>query len=159
MTEPPRFAWHGPKAAVNRAKHRVTFEPNLSGEPDPSGMQLRIDGNLTTLPANGIDLGANGRVVSWAGGGIEVDFPDETTLIVTPNWWPTESKWYLNVDVYHSAALEGVMGARARGSWLSEIMMAMGREQTQRAIFVPMKWMAAPSSAATPAEKPSAISL
>src|ERR1700693_91625 len=103
-------------ARVN--KHRVTCEPNLSGEPDPSGMQLRIDGNLTTLPANGVDLGASGRVVSWAGGGIQVDFQDETTLIVTPNWWPTESKWYLNVDVYHSAALEGVMGARARGSWL-----------------------------------------
>ena len=26
MTEPPRFEWHGPKATVNRAKHKVTFE-------------------------------------------------------------------------------------------------------------------------------------
>ena len=26
MTEPPRFEWHHPKAATNRAKHRVTFE-------------------------------------------------------------------------------------------------------------------------------------
>jgi hypothetical protein len=103
-------------ARVN--KHRVTFQPNLSGVPDPSGMQLRIDGNLTTLPANGLDLDAGGRVVSSAGGGIQVDFPDETTLIVTPGWWTSQSKWYLNVDVYHSAALEGVMGARARGSWL-----------------------------------------
>jgi hypothetical protein len=104
--------------AVRVNKHRVTFEPNLSGEPDPSGLQLRVDGNLTTLPSAGLDLGAGGRVVSSLAGGIQVGFPDETTLIVTPNWWSTENKWYLNVDVYHSAALEGVMGARARGSWL-----------------------------------------
>jgi hypothetical protein len=103
-------------ARVN--KHRVTFQPNLSGEPNPSGLQLRVDGELTTLPANGLDLGSGGRVVSSPGGGIQVDFPDETILIVTPGWWSTQSKWYLNIDVYHTPALEGVMGARARGSWL-----------------------------------------
>ena len=26
MTERPRFEWYGPKAAANRAKHKVTFE-------------------------------------------------------------------------------------------------------------------------------------
>ena len=26
MREPLRFEWHGPKAAANRAKHKVTFE-------------------------------------------------------------------------------------------------------------------------------------
>jgi len=104
--------------AVRVNKHRVTFEPNLSGQPDPSGLQLRVDGTLTALPANGIDLGAGGRVAPSTSGGIRVDFPDETILIVTPAWWPTQSRWYLNVDVYHSAALEGIMGARARGSWL-----------------------------------------
>ena len=56
--------------------------------------------------------------MSSAGGGIEVDFPDETVLIVTPGWWPTESKWSLNVNVFHTPALEGIMGALARGSWL-----------------------------------------
>ena len=90
----------------------------LERVPDPSGLQLRVDGKLVTLPANGLDLGSGGRVVSSAGGGIEVDFPDETVLIVTPGWWPTESKWYLNVNVFHTPALEGIMGALARGSWL-----------------------------------------
>jgi hypothetical protein len=56
--------------------------------------------------------------VSSPGGGIEVDFPDETVLIVTPGWWPTVGMWYLNVDVFHTPALEGIMGARAPGSWL-----------------------------------------
>jgi hypothetical protein len=104
--------------AARVGTHRVTFQPNLSGVPDPSGLQLRVDGNLTTLPANGLHLGSGGRVASSAGGIIEIDFPDETVLIVTPGWWSTESKWYLNVDVFHTPALEGIMGARARGSWL-----------------------------------------
>lgn len=103
-------------ARVN--KHRVTFQPNISGVPDPSGMQLRVDGNLTTLSATGLSLGAGGRVSPSSGGGIQIDFPDETTLVVTPGWWPSQSLWYLNVDAFHSAMLEGVMGARARGSWL-----------------------------------------
>ena len=52
--------------AVRIGDNRVTYEPNLSGQPDPSGMQLRINGQLTTLPAEGIDLFSNG------GGGIEI---------------------------------------------------------------------------------------
>src|SRR6185312_14867694 len=103
-------------ARVN--KHRVTFQPNLNGEPDPSGLQLRIDGKLVTLPATGLDLGSGGRVAPSAGGGIEIDFPDETVLIATPGWWPSQSKWHLNVDVFRASAVEGIMGARAAGSWL-----------------------------------------
>ena len=37
MTEPPRFEWHGPKAAANRAKHRVTFEEAATVFGDPFG--------------------------------------------------------------------------------------------------------------------------
>ncbi|MEO7735450.1 MAG: S8 family peptidase, partial [Kofleriaceae bacterium] len=47
--------------------HRVSFEPNVSGVPDPSGLQLRIDGVLTTLGAGGLSLGAGGHVSSYAG--------------------------------------------------------------------------------------------
>jgi len=104
--------------AARVGSHRVSFEPNVSGVPDPSGLQLRVDGNLTTLPAYGLDLGSGGRVASSPGGGIEIDFPDETVLIVTPGWWASQELWYLNVDVFQTPAVQGIMGIRAPGSWL-----------------------------------------
>lgn len=99
-------------------KNRVTFQPRLNGVPDPSGLQLRVDGVLTTPGANGLNLASGGRVMASAGGGIRIDFPDGTVLIVTPGWWASQSKWYLNVSVFHTPALEGIMGAIAPGSWL-----------------------------------------
>lgn len=104
--------------AARVGNHRVTFEPNLSGIPDPSGLQLRVDGVLTTLGANALDLGSGGRVLRSIGDGIEIDFPDGTVLIVTPLFWTSQGKWYLNVNVFHTPAVEGIMGALARGSWL-----------------------------------------
>lgn len=105
--------------AARVGTHRVSYQPNISGVPDPSGLQLRVDGTLTTLGAQGLDLGSGGRIVkSGVGGGIEIDFPNGTTLIVTPGWWASQSKWYLNVNAYHTPATEGTLGALARGSWL-----------------------------------------
>ena len=106
--------------------HRVTYEPNVSGVPDPSGLQLRIDGALTTLGPRGMDLGTGGRVVASAGGVLEVDFPDGRILLVTPEWWTSQSKWYLNVDISHlglgsddgAATGRGIAGPIAAGSWL-----------------------------------------
>jgi hypothetical protein len=57
-------------------------------------------------------------VKSPVGAGIEIDFPDETVVFVTPGWWASQSKWYLNVDVYHTRATEGIMGAIAPDGWL-----------------------------------------
>ncbi len=37
MIEPPRFEWHAPKAAANRAKHKVTFEEATTVFGDPLG--------------------------------------------------------------------------------------------------------------------------
>lgn len=37
MPEHLRFEWHGPKAAANRAKHRVTFEGAKTVFGDPLG--------------------------------------------------------------------------------------------------------------------------
>lgn len=129
--------------AARVGTRRVTYEPNLNGVPDPSGLQLRVDGALTTLGAGGLDLGNGGRISKTSdSGGIEVDFPDGTVMFVTPNWWPSQSKWYLNVDVLgtpaadgaggggitgitaagptsvHAPAVGGIMGEIPSGSWL-----------------------------------------
>ncbi len=101
--------------AARVGTHRVSYQPNINGNPDPSGMQLRVDGKLTELGENGLDLGSGGRALkSSAGPGvIEIDFPDGASLVVTPGWWPSYSVWYLNVDIYRTAATKGIMGVRA----------------------------------------------
>ena len=106
--------------AARVGPRRVTYQPNLRGDPDPSGLQLRVDGVLTTLPANGLDLGAGGRVIKSAAGPgvIEIDFPDGSSVTVSPTWWEGQSTWYLNVLVFRPRAKEGIMGAVAPGSWL-----------------------------------------
>jgi hypothetical protein len=108
--------------AARVGKHRVSYEPNISGVPDPSGLQLRVDGVLTTLGPQGIDLDGSpisGRIVQpWGGDGIEIDYSDGTQLVVTPAWWPDQQKWYLNVNVYGATADKAIFGKLARDSWL-----------------------------------------
>jgi hypothetical protein len=115
--------------AARVGKHRVTYEPNLSGVPDPKGLQLRVDGILTTLGSSGLDLGDGGRITSTSThGGLQVDFPDNSVLFVTPNWWSDQRKWYLNADVVRPPAVDGaapgafpvggIAGAIVPGSWL-----------------------------------------
>ncbi|HET8647181.1 MAG TPA: hypothetical protein VFO85_16920, partial [Vicinamibacteria bacterium] len=117
--------------AARVGKHRVTYQPNLSGVPDPSGLQLRVDGKLTTLGAGGVSLGGGGRIAATgAPGGIEIAFPDAYTLTVTPGWWSSQSKWYLNVGITRTGSASGVSGgapglgtgglagAIPAGSWL-----------------------------------------
>lgn len=105
--------------AVRAGKHRITYQPNLSGVPDPSGLQLRVDGVLTTLGPRGLDLGNGGRIIKTkAPGGIEIDFPDKSVLLVTPGWWASQNKWYLNLDPIPRPGAVGIAGAIARDSWL-----------------------------------------
>lgn len=104
--------------AARVGSHRISFEPEPHGEPTPDGLQLRIDGVLTSLGGGSIDLGPGGRVASFAPSGIEVTFPDGTTLIATPHLWASESKWYLFVRAFHSIAREGLLGELGAGSWL-----------------------------------------
>ncbi len=101
-------------------KHRVTYQPNLSGKPDPSGLQLRIDGKLVDVSTlQSINLGAGGSVSqSPTGNGIEIDFPNGTTLIALPRWWGSQETWYLNLSVFNTPATEGVMGYIPTGDWL-----------------------------------------
>lgn len=114
-----------PSVSVNTAiaarvgQHRVSWQPNISGVPDPSGLQLRVDGVVTTIGETGLDLGDGGRILkSAAGDTLEVDFPDGTALFVASHWWADQSQWYLDVSVFHSPATEGIMGAIEQDSWL-----------------------------------------
>lgn len=104
--------------AARVGKHRVSYEPNVSGVPDPSGMQLRVDGKLTALGSQGIDLDGSHIVQPWGGAGIEIDYSDKTTLIVTPAYWPAQQIWYLNINVYGTTATQGIFGKLATDSWL-----------------------------------------
>jgi hypothetical protein len=122
--------------AARVCDHLVSYQPNISGVPDPSGLQLRVDGVLTTLGPEGIDLRCGpivksptrdaiatpltgGRIVkSPVGDGIEIHYSDGTQLVVTPAWWPDQQKWYLNVNVYGTTATEGIFGKLAKDSWL-----------------------------------------
>lgn len=106
--------------AAQVGTHRVTYQPNINGKPDSSGMQLRVDGTLTTLGENGLDLGSGGRIMKLPGG-IEIDFPNGASLVVTSNWWSSYGVWYLNVDVHRTNATKGIMGAIAPRSWLPKL--------------------------------------
>ncbi len=97
---------------------RVTYQPRLDGVPDPTGMELRIDGVLTPLTTTGTALPGGGRVVRSAVGGLEVEFPNGERLVATSDYWSSQGKWYLNIGISGADALEGVMGVIAPGSWL-----------------------------------------
>jgi hypothetical protein len=92
-----------------------------NGNSASSGLELKVDHVVATPTVDGIDLGAGGRVVSAPGGGIQIDFPEQTTLVVTPYWWGWNNVWYLDVTVLHTSATEGIMGARYKGSWLPRL--------------------------------------
>jgi hypothetical protein len=75
-------------------------------------MELRVDGNLTQLDNNGLNLESGGRITksSAGGGAIQIDFPDGTSLIVTPTWWSSYNQWYLNVTINNASARKGISG-------------------------------------------------
>jgi hypothetical protein len=114
--------------AVRIASNRVSLQPNLGGQPDPSGLQLRVNGKLVTLTNRGIDLRAGGssdpkarlegRIIRAAGGGYEFDDAFGTQLVVTPAYWSGQQTWYLALNVYQTTASEGIWGRLADKSWL-----------------------------------------
>jgi hypothetical protein len=105
--------------AARVGSHRVTYEPNLSGMPDPSGLQLRVDGALTDLSERGIDLGNRGRITRTnVSGGLRIDSPDGTYLFLTPGWWADQGKWYINIDAALAGEAVGIAGAIGSDTWL-----------------------------------------
>ena len=106
--------------AARVGNHRVTYQPNLSGEPDPDRMQLRINGTLVDIEAlQSVTLAPGARVSqSPTGNGIEIEFPNGTSMVALPRWWGSQKKWYLNISVFNTPAYEGVMGFVNTGDWL-----------------------------------------
>jgi len=105
--------------AARVGSHRVTYEPNLSGKPDPSGLQLRVDGKLADPGERGIDLGSRARITRTnAPGGLRIDFPDGSALFVTPGWWADQGKWHLNLDIAPAGDGVGIAGAIGPDTWL-----------------------------------------
>lgn len=105
--------------AIRVGRHRITLQPNISGKPDPEGLQLRVDGKLVRLSAQGIPLEFGGRIIqTTAPGGIQIEAPGGTVAVITPGWWDYYQLWYLNIDVRNARATQGVMGAIAPRNWL-----------------------------------------
>ncbi|MEP6913912.1 MAG: hypothetical protein ABI923_14215, partial [bacterium] len=106
-------------AAFRVGNHRITYQPNTSGEADRSGLQLRIDGKLSRITNEGILLESGGRIIQTSvAGGIQIEAPGGTVIAVTPRFWDYYQVWLLDIDVRNARATEGVMGAMAPGSWL-----------------------------------------
>jgi hypothetical protein len=110
--------------ALRVGPHRVSYQPEVRaggierGTDGPTRLVLRIDGKVTELAPN-IPLPSGGRIVrTSANGGIQVEYPGGTIVIVTPAWWPSHQIWYMNINVHHARATEGVMGVIAPGNWL-----------------------------------------
>lgn len=105
--------------AVRVGPHRVTYQPDSSGRPNPDGLQLRIDGQLVELGSAGIVLTSGGRVLpTIAPHGIQIEAPGAETVVITPGWWNHYQIWYLNIDTRNVRAIQGLAGAIAPGNWL-----------------------------------------
>lgn len=107
-------------AAVRVGPHRITYQPNLNGRPDPSGLQLRVDGNLVErIGERGIVLPSGGRILpTTAPGGIQIQYPGGSQINITPGFWEYYQLWHLDFDMRNVRATEGVMGSIAPGNWL-----------------------------------------
>ncbi|TDM06146.1 MAG: hypothetical protein C4K60_16010 [Ideonella sp. MAG2] len=114
---------------------RVTWQPGTGVVPDPAGMQLRVNGVLTSIPAGGLNLGVGASVKPLGNNGISIDFPDGTTMTAIANWWPYGQVWYLNVRAYHTMATEGIMGALQPGEWLNSSFADKWRVSSKTSLF------------------------
>ncbi len=106
--------------AARVGTHRISYQPDGPVQEQETRMRLRVDGILKDINALGsIDLGAGARVAKTAvGNGIEVDFPNGSTLVVTPGWWSGHNIVYLNISVLNTPATEGIAGLIEPGQWL-----------------------------------------
>ncbi|MDZ7627677.1 MAG: hypothetical protein U5J99_04610 [Parvularculaceae bacterium] len=105
--------------ALRAGRNRVTYQPNLAKGRDTNGpLILRIDGKPVDLASAPFNLSSGGRVIRTSAGGVEVQLPGGTSVVITPARWGAHNIDFMNVDVRHARAIEGVMGAVAAGGWL-----------------------------------------
>ena len=115
--------------AAKIGSNRVTLQPGPGVQAGASGggLLLRVNGiEVTTIPREGYDLvpippgppgRLDGRIVK-VGESFQITDARGTQLVVTPTFWQSQQRWYLDVQVFQTAAAQGVMGLRAEGSWL-----------------------------------------
>jgi len=103
--------------AARIGKRRITCQPPPGQPVTPERLQLRVDGDVTGLPAAGIAL-SGGRIRPTSTGGIDITADDGTHVVVSPTRWPSQGLWYLNVEVVSSPAREGTMAPILPGNWL-----------------------------------------
>ncbi len=106
--------------AARVGNHRISYQPDGPLNEQETRMRLRVDGIMQDIDALGsVNLGVGGRVSKAASGnGIEVDFPNGSTLLVTPGWWSSHDIAYLNISVLNTPATEGIAGYIEPGQWL-----------------------------------------
>jgi hypothetical protein len=113
--------------AVRTGGQRITYQPGFSGTTDPetrkpatkSRLVLRIDGEPIRLGAAPIPLSSGGRIrPTSADGGIQIEQPGGTVIVVTPAFWSHHQVWYMNINVRRARATAGIMGPIAPGNWL-----------------------------------------
>ena len=116
--------------AMRVGEHIVTYQPDLSeqaGDPDDPDtqsprLQLRIDGKATLLGDDPIPLREGGRIVPTNNeGGLEVQIPGGTRVAVTPMFWQSHQVHFMQINVYHARAIDGIMGAIAPNNWLPRL--------------------------------------
>jgi subtilisin family serine protease len=133
----PSLPWVSVNTAVASRvnNYRVTWQPGDGVTPDPSGLQLRINGVVTPLPSGGIALGVGGKVSPLGSNGITVDFPDGTKMTANANFWAYGNVWYLNVRAYNTLATDGIMGALKQGEWTSPGFSDKWRVNKETSLF------------------------
>lgn len=109
--------------AARVGNHRISYQPDGPLDEQETRMRLRVDGVMQDIDALGsINLGVGGRVSKAASGnGIEVDFPNGSSLLVTPGWWSSHDIAYLNISVLNTPATEGIAGFIEPGQWLPRL--------------------------------------
>jgi len=106
-------------AAVRAGKQRITYQPNISGQPDPNGLQLRVDGALVAGRVNGKTLNDGTKI--WKDsktGELRIEHADYTGVRITPHWWASQNLWYLDVDMTPPPESVGIAGDVPSDGWL-----------------------------------------
>ena len=104
--------------AARVGTHRVSYEPSF-GVPKASGLQLRVDGKVTT---QGVNFGDGGSVET-SSDGIEIHFPDGKILSVSGTL-PLLSMEFSGLGVVSQSAgasESGLAGDVPEGSWLPRL--------------------------------------